>query len=118
MPRKMPGSELSKADRETSEWKPEFGMLRSTMAKTKSLHVGVIGAGFAGLRCADVLLQRGHKVTIFEARDRVGGRVSRLISRIRYMLMSQQVAQSNHLGHPVDLYVHQLCTLPKVLTLS
>ncbi|KAI1949153.1 hypothetical protein LOZ57_002521 [Ophidiomyces ophidiicola] len=39
------------------------------------LHVGVIGAGLAGLRCADVLLQKGLRVTILEARDRIGGRV-------------------------------------------
>ncbi|KAL1960433.1 hypothetical protein VTO42DRAFT_7732 [Malbranchea cinnamomea] len=38
-------------------------------------HVGVIGAGLSGLRCADILLQRGVRVTILEARDRVGGRV-------------------------------------------
>ena len=38
-------------------------------------HIAVIGAGFAGLRCADVLIQNGAKVTVFEARDRVGGRV-------------------------------------------
>ncbi|KEY72048.1 hypothetical protein S7711_00065 [Stachybotrys chartarum IBT 7711] len=38
-------------------------------------HIAVIGAGFAGLRCADILLQHGFKVTIIEGRDRVGGRV-------------------------------------------
>jgi NADPH-dependent 2,4-dienoyl-CoA reductase/sulfur reductase-like enzyme len=38
-------------------------------------HVGVVGAGVAGLRCAEVLLQHGAKVTILEGRDRVGGRV-------------------------------------------
>lgn len=37
--------------------------------------VAVIGAGFSGLSCADVLMQNGAHVTIFEARDRVGGRV-------------------------------------------
>ncbi|EEQ30036.1 conserved hypothetical protein [Microsporum canis CBS 113480] len=41
----------------------------------KPLHVGIIGSGLAGLRCADVLLQRGMIVTILEARDRIGGRV-------------------------------------------
>lgn len=49
--------------------------------------IGIVGAGLAGLRCADVLLQQGFKVTLFDARDRIGGRV----------------AQSNHLGHLVDL---------------
>ena len=38
------------------------------------VHVAVVGAGFAGLRCADVLLRHGVKVTIFEGRDRIGGR--------------------------------------------
>ena len=38
-------------------------------------HVGIIGAGLAGLRCADVLLKYGFKVTILEGRNRIGGRV-------------------------------------------
>ncbi|KAL2152669.1 hypothetical protein VTH82DRAFT_5853 [Thermothelomyces myriococcoides] len=38
-------------------------------------HIGIIGAGFAGLRCADVLLRNGFRVTILEARDRLGGRI-------------------------------------------
>ncbi|KAL4864671.1 hypothetical protein BDV12DRAFT_175877 [Aspergillus spectabilis] len=42
---------------------------------SKRPHVAIIGAGFAGLRCADILIQNGAQVTIFEARDRVGGRV-------------------------------------------
>lgn len=41
----------------------------------KTPHVGVIGAGVSGLRCADILGQNGAKVTILEARDRIGGRV-------------------------------------------
>jgi len=63
-------------------------MLKNAMAKSKqAIHVGIVGAGFAGLRCADVLLQHGVKVTILEARNRLGGRVG----------------QSWHLGHAVDL---------------
>jgi len=39
------------------------------------VRVVVIGAGFAGLACADRLVALGHDVTVLEASDRVGGRV-------------------------------------------
>jgi NADPH-dependent 2,4-dienoyl-CoA reductase/sulfur reductase-like enzyme len=38
-------------------------------------NIAIVGAGIAALRCADVLIKSGAKVTIFEARDRIGGRV-------------------------------------------
>ncbi|KAG7289741.1 hypothetical protein NEMBOFW57_006117 [Staphylotrichum longicolle] len=38
-------------------------------------HIGIVGAGFAGLRCADVLLRSGFRVTVLEARNRLGGRI-------------------------------------------
>jgi NADPH-dependent 2,4-dienoyl-CoA reductase/sulfur reductase-like enzyme len=38
-------------------------------------HICVVGAGIAGLRCAAVLHENGIRVTILEARDRLGGRV-------------------------------------------
>jgi hypothetical protein len=82
----VPGGLNSFNDKKTSLSHEE--MLRAaTLASTKKLHIGIIGAGFSGLRCADVLLSHGHRVTILEARARIGGRVG----------------QSNHLGHPVDL---------------
>lgn len=40
-----------------------------------SPHIGIVGAGLAGLRCADVLLKNGFRVTIIEGRNRLGGRV-------------------------------------------
>ncbi|KAI6789009.1 FAD/NAD(P)-binding domain-containing protein [Hortaea werneckii] len=51
-------------------------MLRAATSKARQIRVGIVGAGFASLRCADVLLQHGCKVTIFEARNRLGGRVA------------------------------------------
>ncbi|KAF6844039.1 flavin-containing amine oxidoreductase [Colletotrichum musicola] len=38
-------------------------------------HVAIVGAGLAGLRCADILIQHGLLVTIIEGRTRLGGRV-------------------------------------------
>lgn len=45
------------------------------MRHTDPVRVIVVGAGFAGLACADRLVSLGHDVTVLEARDRVGGRV-------------------------------------------
>ena len=41
----------------------------------KKLHVAVVGGGFAGLMAARRLVQQGVKVTLYEARKEVGGRV-------------------------------------------
>ncbi|KAI2472925.1 FAD/NAD(P)-binding domain-containing protein [Annulohypoxylon bovei var. microspora] len=53
----------------------------------KRPHVGIVGAGISGLRCADILLNHGFKVTILEARNRIGGRI----------------CQSDELGYTVDI---------------
>jgi len=54
---------------------------------SKTPTVAVIGGGMSGLRAAQVLLQKGYKVVVYEARDRLGGRIF----------------TSNRLGKAVDL---------------
>ena len=55
-------------------------MHRVRRIRSETPHIAVIGAGVAGLRCADVLIRAGVKVSIYEARDRVGGRVHQVES--------------------------------------
>lgn len=43
-----------------------------TPAATRK-RVAVVGAGPAGLACAEILAERGHAVTLFEAQDHIGG---------------------------------------------
>ena len=47
----------------------ELNYLPATLAKS----IAVIGAGPAGLACATVAAQRGHRVTLFDAADEIGG---------------------------------------------
>ena len=53
-------------------------MLRRVVPKGLKPRVCVVGAGVAGMRCAQVLGAKGVDVTILEARDRTGGRVGAL----------------------------------------
>jgi monoamine oxidase len=59
------------------------GLLSTSIAsaatrRTDLPRVVVVGAGFAGLACADELAAAGYRVTLLEARDRLGGRVQTL----------------------------------------
>ena len=50
-------------------------MQQAIRLKGKIPNIAIIGAGISGLRCADVLIKSGARVTIYEARNRIGGRV-------------------------------------------
>jgi oxygen-dependent protoporphyrinogen oxidase len=49
--------------------------MREVETRTGTGHVVVIGAGIAGLAAAHRLLERGARVTVLEASDRVGGKL-------------------------------------------
>lgn len=49
----------------------------------------VIGAGYAGLACADELAYAGYQVTVVEARDRIGGRVKSNTTLIRNQTLEE-----------------------------
>lgn len=51
-------------------------MISRVLPQGRDPHVCVVGAGIAGLRCAEILSNRGMQVTILEGRDRIGGRVN------------------------------------------
>lgn len=82
---------------------PNTTMLRRTPPGGQVPHICVVGAGMAGLRCAEILTRQGLKVTILEARDRIGGRVctSHAMQMLGWM---SKVHQSNYLGHLADLW--------------
>lgn len=43
------------------------------LGKPSGKKVAIIGAGPAGLACSDILLQKGHQITIFESKPAPGG---------------------------------------------
>ena len=64
-------------------------MIRRTVPPARMPHVCVVGAGMAGLKAADVLTKKGIKVTMFEGRDRVGGRVGQFEPLIKWRELSE-----------------------------
>lgn len=52
----------------------ELGKVKPRIPKkSTSKRVAVVGSGPSGLACADILNQLGHKVTVYERSDRIGG---------------------------------------------
>lgn len=43
-------------------------------AARRSLKVGIVGGGMAGMEAAETLAKRGHRVTLWEKSDKLGGR--------------------------------------------
>lgn len=58
-----------------SSFTPRPPIRQRTKDEGRRPRVCIVGAGLAGLRCAQILRQADVDVTVFEARDRIGGRV-------------------------------------------
>jgi len=59
--------------RHATDWVFETDTALFQRAAESGRHVAVVGAGPAGLSCAHALARAGHRVTIYEARDKAGG---------------------------------------------
>jgi len=60
----------------SEEWRRGWHPESPAISKKRQAHL-IVGSGPAGLECAVTLLRAGQKVTIAEARDEPGGRVTR-----------------------------------------
>lgn len=59
-----------------------LSIVKNGLPKAKTTrHVAIIGGGMAGLTAARFLEQAGHKITIIEASNRIGGRVETFRNR-------------------------------------
>lgn len=59
----------------SEEWRKGWHPETPPISSNKGSHL-IVGSGPAGLECAVTLANAGHKVTIAEARDYIGGRVA------------------------------------------
>lgn len=59
--------------RYATDWLFDHNVQLFKAAAASGKHVAVIGGGPAGLACAHALARLGHNVTVYEARDKLGG---------------------------------------------
>jgi len=75
--------------------------------KQESIDVGIVGAGLAGLVCADTLRKKGTRATIYEASTRVGGRCFSLRNFFPGQVAERGGEFVDNLGKTILSYVQQ-----------
>jgi dihydropyrimidine dehydrogenase (NAD+) subunit PreT len=78
-----PPIQIAALQRYASDWALERDVPLRRVARPTGRCVAVVGAGPAGLACAGELAARGHDVTVFDAREEVGGLVRYAIAPYR-----------------------------------
>ncbi len=90
-----------------AEWEPGPPQHRLDCEPARDKRVAIVGAGPAGLLAAHDLRRRGHAVTIFEGRDRLGGCLTHQIppSRLPTHVVERDLSIIDALGIDVRLNV-------------
>ena len=83
---------------------------RRLVPTTHPGHIVVVGGGVAGLEAARAAAERGHRVTLFEARDTLGGQIARTATLPMLQslndLWNWRAGELKHLGVELRIGVH------------
>ncbi len=69
-----------------------------TQPVSEAKKIAVVGAGMAGLSCATTLAERGHRVTLYEASDKIGGQFN----------LAANIPGKQEFVHTIAYYQHLL----------